>query len=191
MKAPLGLIVSDTSPLITLALADSLDLLLRPGVQVAIPDAVYVEATRIKAALGAQQIVDWINSHSELVRIAPTDTGVDQQRRIDEGRSIRGLGETSAIEVLDRFLESRPEAEALLLFEDTDLEKRRALMDVRVSVISTGDFLRELEAAGVISSADTLLDLAAQKGRTIDRQRRGQRGGEDYSLIREQLKPKP
>ncbi len=43
-----GLIVTDTSPLITLALADALDVLLRPGLPVSIPDAVYVEATRVR-----------------------------------------------------------------------------------------------------------------------------------------------
>jgi hypothetical protein len=41
-----SLIVTDTSPLFTLALAASLDALLRPGLQVRIPDAVYIEATQ-------------------------------------------------------------------------------------------------------------------------------------------------
>ena len=50
MNKPFSLIVTDTSPLFTLGLADALDTLLRPGLAVSIPDAVYVEATRAAGA---------------------------------------------------------------------------------------------------------------------------------------------
>jgi hypothetical protein len=128
-----------------------------------VPDAVYIEATRVHGALGAEQIVEWINDHLDRVRIIPTDIGIDQQRRLEEGRSIRGLGEQAAIETLERFLRGHSEAEALLLFEDSDVNRRRAIVDVRVSLISTGDFLRELEAEGLIQSADHILDAAARQ----------------------------
>jgi hypothetical protein len=98
--------------------------------------------------------------------------GIDQQRRLEEGRSIRALGEQAALEVLDRFLETDPAEEALLLFEDTDIVRRRAMVDERVSLLSTGDFLRELEAAQLIQSADYILDQAAEHGRNVERQRR-------------------
>lgn len=172
MTARFGLIVTDTSPLLTLALADSLDALLRPGLPLRIPDAVYVEATRIRGAPGASRIVAWINDHLDAVLIVPTEIGIDQQRRLEEGRTIRGLGEQAAIEALDRFLQAAPGTDALLLFEDSDLARRRAVVDERVSLISTGDFLRELEAAGLIQSADHVLDRAAGEGRNVDRQRR-------------------
>lgn len=154
MSKPFNLIDTDTSPLFTLVLADSLDVLLRPGLPVSIPDAVYFKATRVRGAPGAERIVEWINAHMNMVRIVPTDIGIDQQRRVEEGRSIRGLGEHAAIETLERFLRTVPTAEALLLFDDSDIMKRRAIIDQRVSLISTGDFLRELEAAGMIQSAD-------------------------------------
>ena len=188
MSGPFSLIVTDTSPLLTLVLGDSLDALLRPGLAVSIPDAVYIEATRVRGARGADRIVEWINAHLDIVRIVPTDIGIDQQRRLEEGRSIRGLGEQAAIETLERFLRNNPSAEALLLFEDTDIEKRRAVVDARVSLVSTGDFLRELEAAGLIQSADFILDQAAAHGRNVDRQRRA---GEDDTMrerLREQLR---
>ncbi len=171
MSPPFSLIVTDTSPLLTLVLADSLDALLHPGLPVTIPDAVFIEATRVRGAPGADRIVEWINDHVDSVRIAPTDIGIDQQRRIEEGRSTRGLGEQAAIESLDRFLRADPHARALLLFEDSDLEKRRAIVDERVGLISTGDFLRELEAAGLIQSADHILDQAAARGRNVEKQR--------------------
>jgi hypothetical protein len=164
VSGPYRLIVTDTSPLFTLVLADALDVLLRPGLPVSIPDAVYavyIEATRVRGAPGADRIVAWINDHLDRVRIIPTDIGIDQQRRLDEGRSIRGLGEQAAIETLDRFLRSDPQARALLLFEDTDIARRRAVVDERVDLISTGDFLRELEASRLIQSSDRIPDQAA------------------------------
>ena len=170
--APFTLIITDTSPLITLALADSLDALLRPNLPISIPDAVYVEATRVRGAPGAGRIVDWINDHLDTVRLVPTDIGIDQQRRLEEGRSIRAMGELAALEALDRALRADPAAEALLLFEDADVAKRRAVLGDRASLISTGDFLRELEAAGLIQSADHILDRAATQGRNVEQQRR-------------------
>jgi hypothetical protein len=187
MSGPFRLIVTDTSPLLTLALADSLEVLLRPGLPVSIPDAVYIEATRVHGAPGAEQIVEWINAHLDEVRIVPTDIGIDQQRRLEEGRSTRGLGEQAAIEALDRFLRSNPAAEALLLFEDTDLERRRAIVDQRVSLISTGDFLRELEAAGLIQSTDEILDRASAQGRNVARQRKAVADEGARVRLREQL----
>lgn len=171
MSQPFTLIVTDTSPLITLVLAEALDVLLRPRLAVRIPDAVYIEATRVRGAPGAEQIVEWINANLDRVQIVPTDIGIDQQRRLEEGRTIRGLGESAAIEVLERFVRGDSAAEALLLFEDSDIQRRRAIVDQRIGLISTGDFLRELEAAGLIQSADYVLDQAAAHGRNVERQR--------------------
>jgi hypothetical protein len=187
MNKPFALIVTDTSPLFTLVLAGALDTLLRPRLPIRIPDAVYIEATRVHGAPGAEQIVEWITAHLDLVQIVPTDIGIDQQRRLEEGRAIRGLGEQAAIEVLERFLRSDTAAEALLLFEDSDIEKRRAIVDQRVGVISTGDFLRELETAGLIQSTDHVLDQAAARGRNIERQRRAGEDSATRTRLREQL----
>jgi hypothetical protein len=146
------------------------------------------EATRVRGAPGAEQIVEWINAHLDLVRIVPTDIGIDQQRRLEEGRSIRGLGEQAAIEALERFLRTDPAAEALLLVEDSDVEKRRAVVDQRVSLISTGDLLRELEAAGLIQSTDAILDRAVAYGRNVDRQRKAYDDAATRERLRAQLR---
>ena len=143
------------------------------GVPCGIPDAVYIEATRIHGAPGAEQIVAWINANLDVVQIVPTDIGIDQQRRLEEGQyyladsvSRRQSRHSNGI------LRSDPAAEALLLFEDSDIEKRRAVvLDQRVGLISTGDFLRELEAAGYIQSTDYILDQAAAQGRNVPRRR--------------------
>lgn len=75
-----------------------------------------------------------------------------------------------------------------MLFEDSDIERRRAVVDQRVNLISTGDFLRELEAARLIQSSDYILDEAAAQGRNVERQRAA---GDDPSTrerLREQLR---
>jgi hypothetical protein len=96
---------------------------------------------------------------------------------------------------LERFLRGDPTAEALLLFEDTDVEKRRAIVDERVGLIGTGDFLRELEAARLIQSADQILDAAAARGRNVERQRRAAEDGTTLERLREHLtrpdRPRP
>ena len=120
-------------------------------------------------------------------RIVPTDIGIDQQRRLEEGRSIRGLGEQAAIEALERFLHADPAAEALLLFEDSDVGKRRAIVDERASLIGTGDFLRELETAGLIQSADRILDEATARGRNVERLRQASRDSMTPERLRGQL----
>jgi hypothetical protein len=72
VSKPFNLIVTDTSPLFRLVLADALDVLLRPGLPVSIPDAVYIETTRVHGVPGADRIVSWINDHLDEVRIVPT-----------------------------------------------------------------------------------------------------------------------
>ena len=152
-----------------------------------IPDAVYLEATRVRAAAGVSRIITWINDRSDRVRIVPTETGVDQQRRLEEGRPLRGLGEQAAMEALDIFLARQDDAQALLLFEDTDVLKRRAIIDERASLISTGDLLRTLEAAHLIQSADRILDEAARSGRNMARQRTSGENADTSDALLEQL----
>ncbi len=185
MSGRFGLIVTDTSPLLTLVLADSLDVLLKPGLPVSIPDAVYVEATRVHGAPGASELVEWINAHGDTVRIVPTEVGIDQQRRLEEGRPIRGLGEIAALEVLERALRVDEAVQALLLFEDNDIARRRAVVDERVALISTGDFLRELEAAQLIQSTDEILDRAAAQGRNVERQRAARAQNSGHNMLRD------
>jgi predicted nucleic acid-binding protein len=72
MARDLKLFVVDTAPLITLAVAQSLDYLLFINADIVIPDAVLHEATRDAARLGAQDIIDWVKAHRHYIEIAPT-----------------------------------------------------------------------------------------------------------------------
>jgi hypothetical protein len=119
-----------------------LAILLLPGIPIEIPDVVYTKATRIETGPGATRIVTWINRNSDMIRIIPRETGIDHQRRLEENCTTRGMGEQAALETLDIFPDRHPKDRALLLF---DAPARRAFLDERANLVSTGDLLRELE----------------------------------------------
>ena len=72
MPRKLKIFVVDTGPLITLAVAQSLDYLLCVEADVIIPDAVLHEATADAARLGAQDIIEWLKAHRTHIEIALT-----------------------------------------------------------------------------------------------------------------------
>ena len=191
MTRRLGLIVTDASPLITLAAGESLDCLTMPGLRVVIPDMVYFEVTQDLARAGAEDIVEWVRRHHGQVEIAPTKVFSEYQvlRSVDERTRSKGRGEQSAAEILNAEVEKDDDLEALLLYEDNDIKARRfagALPD-RVTSISTGDLLYELEAAGRIQSADHILDVAAEKERNVAAQRAPHSSEDARALLRTQL----
>jgi hypothetical protein len=171
----LGLLVTDASPLITLAAADALECLTIPGLPVVIPDMVYFEVTQDIGKLGAGAIVDWARRHSGQIRIAPTEVFSEFQtlRSVDPATRSRGRGEQAAAEVLSVEVANDPELEALLIYEDNDVRNqgRRGELPERVTALSTGDLLHELEVAGKIQSSDQVLDAAAANKRNVERQR--------------------
>jgi predicted nuclease of predicted toxin-antitoxin system len=190
--AQLGLIVTDASPLITLAAGEALDCLTMPGVPVVVPDMVYAEATENLAKLGAGEIVQWARRHRGQVEIAPTEVFAEYQalRAVNARTRSRGRGEQAALEVLNAAIAAEATLEAILLFEDSDVLRRRFVRGLpeRVVALSTGDLLRELEAAGRIQSADRILDVAAGRNRNVEAQRAPQTDDEARRLLRGRLR---
>jgi hypothetical protein len=191
MTRRLGLIVTDASPLITLAAGDALECLTMPGVTVIIPDMVYAEVAQDLARLGADEIVQWARRHHGHVEIAPTMVFAEFQalRAMNPRTRSRGRGEQAALEVLNAAIADDADLEAVLLFEDTDVRKRRFVraLPERVTALSTGDLLHELENAGRIQSADHVLDIATGKERNVEAQRQPQGDEEARALLREHL----
>ncbi len=171
MTRQLGLIVRDASPLIALAAGEALECLTMPGLRVVIPDMVYFEVTQDLARTGAGDIVEWARRHHEQVEIAPTSVFSEFQIVLaaDAKARSKGRGEQSAAEILNAEIERDADLEAILLYEDNDIKTRRFVgaLPERVMALSTGDLLRELEAAGRIQSADHVLDVAAEKERNV------------------------
>jgi hypothetical protein len=72
--------------------------------------------------------------------------------------------------VLAAAVSADPQLHAILLFEDSDILRRSfaRLLPERVTALSTGDFLQELETAARIQSSDHIFDRAAARGRNIE-----------------------
>jgi len=176
MSKTLGLIVTDASPLITLAAGEALECLTMPELPVIIPDMVYFEVTQDLVKTGANDIVQWTRKHSGQVRIAATNVFSEFQAlcAVNPRTRSKGRGEQAALEILNSEIANDPDLQAALLFEDSDILRRkfvRALPE-GVMTLSTGDLLFELEAAGFIPSMENILDLVAGKGRIVDAQRK-------------------
>ena len=103
MSSDLKIFVVDTGPLITLAVAGSLDYLVFPDADLIIPDAVLHEAAFDAARLGAQDIIDWVKAHRMRVEIAPTKAYqvFDAARASIPNLREPNFGERSAVEVIE------------------------------------------------------------------------------------------
>ncbi len=192
MTRQLGLLVTDASPLITLAAGEALECLTMPGLRVVIPDMVYFEVTQDLARTGARDIVEWARRHHEQVEIAPTTVFSEFQIVLaaDAKARSKGRGEQAAAEILNAEIERDADLEAMLLYEDNDIKARRFVgaLPERVMALSTGDLLRELEAAGRIQSADHVLDVAAEKERNVAAQRQPRSDDEARERLKEHLR---
>jgi predicted nucleic acid-binding protein len=69
----LSIIVTDTGPLITLAVADSLDVLLLPDLPVIIPDMVRHEVIQDLSKPGAALVAEWIRNNPHKITVAATE----------------------------------------------------------------------------------------------------------------------
>ena len=163
------LYVLDTGPLITLAAADSLDYLLYPNVTVVIPDAVFYEATRDTAKLGAQSIVDWVKAHHARIEIAVTNAylNFDAAREVNPRAREPSLGERAAVEVIEEPARLQGEDKAILLCEETAVTRRIVVRErTKIIELTTMDFLILLEKEKRIQSADAVFERALAAGRT-------------------------
>jgi hypothetical protein len=148
----LGLIVTDGSPLVTLGAAGALDCLLMPAVPAFIPDMVHTEAAHDMARLGAGEVATWIRAHEGQVRTVPTEVYAEFEalRAINPNTRFQDRGERAALEVLNYKIAADPDLQAMLLFEDIDIHRRRFvhLLPERVRAISTGDFFAGTGSGG-------------------------------------------
>ena len=170
--ARVSIFVLDTGPLITLAAADSLDYLLYPNVPVVVPDAVFYEATRDSAKLGAQSIIDWVKAHHTEIEIAVTNAylNFDAARTALPDAYEPNLGERAAIEVIEEPARLQAGEQAILLCEETAVTRRITVRERdRIIELTTMDFLKLLEAEKRIQSAEIVFERALVAGRSPSR----------------------
>lgn len=159
-----SLIVTDSGPLITLAVAQALDALLLAKLPVIVPDMVRFEVIRDLTKPGAQEVADWIRSHEgQGVRVASTEVFEEYQVLLAANPATRtkDRGEQAAAEVLGKELADENHG-AVLLFEDSGVRKQNFLIRLpdEVLVTSTSEFLHGLEAARLLKSASEVLQRA-------------------------------
>ncbi len=118
MSDPAGVVLlPDAGPLITLAYADALDLLFKPGWSLALVDMVLEEVTRNRTPDG-QKIAEWVAAHA--LPVLPTATY--ERYRSPAAASITGarrsnLGEQAIQEVMNELARETPARTGVLLFE--------------------------------------------------------------------------
>lgn len=194
------MVLMDSSPLIYLAKADCLHLLLKFEARVFIPDEVYFEAAgrwlgpdpspklTEHPPKDALDIARFIADNAEHFQIVETQLGalLAQQRRNGLDPKIDNAGEMAAASVFDRRRElTGDRLPVLLVFEDSEVPLIFAQKDVHL--LSTYALLVAMELAGHLPSAQAAFERipAGQRPSTkaIDK---SVRGGSEY---RSMLKP--
>ncbi len=161
--------VPDAGPLISLAKAGLLDLLLLPGYPIYVVDQVRYEVTGSKQYPDAIRIEEFIWQHPGAVHEFLTAVGQAAASKRAQGEIRQpGQGEAAIAEFLQRLDEitGDPEAPVLLLFEDGDIGKSRFLLPNSIHPLSTRAFLRGLERRRLIQSADDAWKRIEAAGRS-------------------------
>ncbi len=159
---PIRILIPDTGPLISLALAGELELLLAVSddVRIVITDMVQWEAThRARDKPDAVEIAQFLEKNSGRIEVFATTVGQlalsDLKRRADAGEPAtlsKDLGELSISNAIISMRRANPGEPTLVLVED-DWFAAHTLNDGNVHLLSTASWLDGLEEIGVIASA--------------------------------------
>ncbi len=159
-------LLPDAGPLITLAYADALDVLFKPGWTVMLVDMVLHEVTRNQTPTSSK-LVAWVASAE--IPVLPTKT-FDHFRQTTTGSPpprTRNLGELAIQETMNEFALKVPPTTGVFLFEDHKIARASFLVPDNCRKISTRAFLIFLEQKGMIDSAADIERRAVQAGRAF------------------------
>ena len=159
------LVLPDAGPLITLAYANALDLLLKPGWPVRVVDMVLHEVTR-NATPTSAEIQRWVAAHEATheVGITPTRTFAHHQQQTTPRAN---LGELAIQEAMHTLALSEPQTTGVFLFEDHKIARASFLVPDNCRKVSTRAWLQFLEGKGWISSASEIERAAITQGRNF------------------------
>lgn len=159
-------LLPDAGPLITLAYADALDVLFKPGWTVMLVDMVLDEVTRHQTPTSAK-LASWVASAQ--MAVLPTKTCEHFKRVAADApppRS-RNLGELAIQEAMSEFALMVPPKCGVFLFEDHRIARASFMLPDSCLKISTRAFLIFLEQKGLINSAADIERRAVQSGRAF------------------------
>jgi hypothetical protein len=156
-------VLPDTGPLISLALGESLDLLLAVAsdVRLVLTDVVEFEAThRADDLPDAQAIRAFLRSHADRIEVMPTTIGsialADLKRKAEAGLPAalpKDLGELSITNFVMSLRTSNPGDPMLVIIEDDWFAENAYAVPGNIHLLSTSAWLDGLEALGRIPSA--------------------------------------
>jgi hypothetical protein len=168
MALPVDVVLlPDAGPLITLAYADSLDLLFRPGWAVAIVDMVLHEVTRNQTP-SSEKLARWAEKHK--LPILPTQISQRYQHILAENAATpkkSNLGELAIQEAMNGFALELPPKTGVFLFEDHKIARASFLLPDNCRKVSTRAFLLFLEQKGWLASAVEIERKAIHAGRAF------------------------
>ena len=170
MTTPI-LLLPDTGPLITLAYAEALDVLLKPGWPVQIVDMVLHEVTRNQTPT-SQAIGAWAEKNK--LPILPTQIFDHYQRTRESGAAAPGkanLGELAVQEAMTRLALTHPSPIGVFLFEDHKIARAGFVLPENCRKVSTRAFLTFLEQKGWLESAPAVERKAILNGRNFSQLR--------------------
>ncbi len=168
---PAILLLPDAGPLITLAYADALDVLFKPGWSVQIVDMVLHEVTRNQTPT-SEAIAAWIKANK--LHVVPTKT-------LKHFRHVRStvaaaprksnLGELAIQEAMNDFALISPPPTGVFLFEDHKIARTSFMLPANCRKVITRAFLIFLEQKGWLESAAEVERKAILNGRNFSRLR--------------------
>lgn len=162
-KKAIRLVLPDTGPLISLACADALNLLLQfnPDVRIVLTDIVEFEAThRADDLPDAKSIKDFLKVNADRIEVIPTTIGSlalsDLRRKQANGEPAylpKDIGEMSITNFVISLRTVNPGDPTLVLVEDDWFESNVYALPGNVHLLSTSAWLDGLERLKVIESA--------------------------------------
>jgi len=160
-----AILIPDAGPLITLAYAHALDVLIAPGWPVWIVDMVQHEVTRNHTPT-SERIGRWIiDNANRMVRTALFDHYLSGTAGQGSMRKPSNLGELAAQEAMNSLATTSVATRVVFLFEDHRIARASFVLPAQCTKISTRAYLQFLEQTGHIASARTIERAAIENGR--------------------------
>lgn len=169
--AATAVLLPDVGPLITLAYADALDLLFKPGWPVVLVDMVLHELTR-NTTPTSEKLARWVAASKISIRATRTFQHHQQALAANPAATrTANLGELAIQETMNDFALDQPQKTGVFLFEDHKIARASFLLPDNCRKISTRAFLLFLEQQGWLESAAEIERRAILAGRNFSRLR--------------------
>ena len=173
-------LLPDAGPLITLAYADALDVLFKPGWTVALVDMVLYEVTRNQTPT-SQKLEHWAQAH----KLPIVSTQIYDRYKAALSSNLMtprksNLGELAIQESMNNFALEEPPKTGVFLFEDHKIARAGFVLPDNCRKVSTRAFLLFLEQKGWLAG-----DAVGQQATTAaDIERRAIQAGRVFSSLR-------